>query len=135
MKLTKEERTKLTYEIGDIIEQKCRRCYYNRSADECFSISVCSACPTGEKLRQLGRYFDSGQRDHRGPKKDIPAGLTPEKVRQMNEQGIPDKDISIMFDRSGSYVSKLKQQWQKEGLWKGTTKTWNRRANDEKRNG
>ncbi|MGG0239686.1 hypothetical protein [Bacillus rhizoplanae] len=128
MKLTKEERTKLTYEIGDIIEQKCRRCVYNKSSDESFNVTVCPICPTGEELRRLGRYFDSGQREHRGPKKNIPAGLTPEVVRMMNEQGIPDKNISIMFERSGSYVSKLKRQWQKEGLWVGTTKTWNRKV-------
>lgn len=39
MKLTREERIQLTYQIGDIIEQKCRRCYYNRSDDASFSIS------------------------------------------------------------------------------------------------
>ncbi|MGG0276571.1 hypothetical protein [Bacillus rhizoplanae] len=85
MKLTKEERTKLTYEIGDIIEQKCRRCVYNKSSDESFNVTVCPICLTDEELRRLGRYFDSGQREHRGPKKNIPAGLTPEVVRMMNE--------------------------------------------------
>nr|WP_179863223.1 hypothetical protein [Bacillus pseudomycoides] len=40
MKLTKEERIQITFEIGDIIEQQCRRCYYNRSDDACFSAEV-----------------------------------------------------------------------------------------------
>ncbi|MGG0187246.1 hypothetical protein [Bacillus rhizoplanae] len=128
MKLTKEERTKLTYEIGDIIEQKCRRCVYNKSSEESFNVTVCPTYPTGVELLQLGRYFDSGERNRRGPKKNTPAGLTPEIVRKLNEQGIPDIEISIMFERSGSYVSKLKRQWQKEGLWVGTTKTWNRKV-------
>ncbi len=56
MKLTKEERTKLTYEIGDIIEQECRRCVYNKSSEESFNVTVCPTCPTGVELLQLGRY-------------------------------------------------------------------------------
>ncbi|CAM4391263.1 hypothetical protein BAMA_15505 [Bacillus manliponensis] len=130
MKLTKEERIKLTYEIGDIIEQKCRRCVYNRTDDACFNVSVCPSCPTYKELRQLGRYFDTDSKGRGGRKKDIPEGLTPEKVRQMNEQGIPDKDISFMFDRSISYVSKLKKYWQKQGLWKGTRRTWKGKRHD-----
>ncbi|MBJ8026097.1 hypothetical protein JDS90_32365, partial [Bacillus cereus] len=51
MKLSKEERIQLTYQIGDIIEQKCRRCYYNRSDDASFSINICANCPTGQELR------------------------------------------------------------------------------------
>ena len=64
MKLTREERIQLTYQIGDIIEQK-RRCYYNRSDDASFSINICANCPTGQELRQLGgiliRSRDSAQ--------------------------------------------------------------------------
>jgi transposase len=73
-------------------------------------------------------FMVGGQENRRGPKKNVPAGLTPEVVRKLNEEGIPDKDISIMFDRSISYVSRLKKQWQKEGIWVGTTKTWKRNA-------
>ena len=65
MKLTREERIQLTYQIGDIIEQKCRRCYYNRSDDASFSINICANCPTGQELRQLGRYFDTEPRQRR----------------------------------------------------------------------
>ncbi|HDR7356267.1 TPA: hypothetical protein QCX97_005196 [Bacillus wiedmannii] len=50
MKLKKEERKELTYQIGDIIEQKCRRCNYNRTSNEYFSINECKAWPTGEEL-------------------------------------------------------------------------------------
>ncbi|KAA0766423.1 zinc-finger domain-containing protein [Bacillus sp. SH5-2] len=67
----KVERIQITYEIGDIIEQKCRRCYYNRSEKECFSISVCNNCPTGEELRQLGRYLDTQQKNRGGKRKDV----------------------------------------------------------------
>lgn len=63
MKLTNEERTKLTYKIGDIIEQKCRRCYYNRSSNESFSVNECKVCPTGEMLHQLGRYLDNKDKE------------------------------------------------------------------------
>ena len=66
MKLTREERIQLTYQIGDIIEQKCRRCYYNRSDDASFSINICANCPTGQTLRQLGRYFDTELRSRGG---------------------------------------------------------------------
>ncbi len=124
MKLTKEERKELTYQIGDIIEQKCRRCYYNRSSNESFSVNECKACPTGEELRRLGRYFDTEPRKKGGPKRDIPIGLTPEVVRNLNKQGIPDRDISIMYDRSVTYVGKLKKKWEKEGEWKGPTLMW-----------
>ncbi len=84
MKLTKEERKELTYQIGDIIEQKCRRCYYNRTSNECFSINECKECPTGEELRQLGRYLDTQPRNRGGKRKDIPIGLTPKRVRELN---------------------------------------------------
>ncbi|MFB5555880.1 hypothetical protein ACE41A_13340 [Bacillus cytotoxicus] len=123
MKLTKEERTKLTYEIGDIIEQKCRRCYYNRSDDACFSISVCGNCPTGQELRRLGRYLDPTPKK-RGRQMRTPTGLTPERVRELNLQGIADRTIGIMYDRSPNYVNKLKQRWKKQGLWEGPTNMW-----------
>lgn len=51
----------------------------------------------------------------------IPTGLTPEIVRNMNKQGIPDKEISIMYDRSFTYVGKLKKKWGLEGKWTGPT--------------
>ncbi|MEN1936019.1 hypothetical protein AAIE21_10435 [Paenibacillus sp. 102] len=121
MKLLKEERTKITFEIGDIIEQKCQRCYYNRSVDECFSISVCGDCPTGQELRQLGRYFDTESKERGGKRKNIPIGLTPEWVRELNLQGIADKRIGIMYERSPNYVSKLKKRWKERGQWEGPT--------------
>ena len=86
MKLTKEERTQITYQIGDIIEQKCRRCYYNRSCNESFSVNECKVCPTGETLRQLGRYLDTQPKKNGGPRKRIPVGLTPEIVRGLNQK-------------------------------------------------
>ena len=57
MKLTREERIQLTYQIGDIIEQKCRRCYYNRSDDASFSINICAN--TGQEWLEIRR--DSAQ--------------------------------------------------------------------------
>ncbi|UOX98398.1 hypothetical protein MWG54_12620 [Bacillus cereus] len=121
MKLTKEERKGLTYQIGDIIEQKCRRCYYNRTSNECFSVNECKACPTGEELRQLGKYLDTLPKKNGGPRKRVPIGLTPEIVRGLNQKGIPDKVISIKYDRSFTYVGKLKKKWVREGKWEGTT--------------
>lgn len=121
MKLTKEERKELTFQIGDIIEQKCRRCYYNRTSDECFSINECKACPTGDELRQLGRYFDTQPKKNGGPRMEKSSGLTPEVVRNLNIQGISDKDIGIMYDLSPSYVGKKKKQWKRAGMWKGPT--------------
>ncbi|HFK1705822.1 hypothetical protein AB1I80_10750 [Bacillus paranthracis] len=121
MKLTKEERIQITYQIGDIIEQKCRRCYYNHSCNESFSVNECKVCPTGETLRQLGRYLDTQPKKNGGPRKRIPVGLTPEIVRGLNQKGIPDKEISIMYDRSFTYVGKLKKKWESEGKWKGPT--------------
>ncbi|EOO28911.1 hypothetical protein IIU_05592 [Bacillus cereus VD133] len=132
MKLTREERIQLTYEIGDIIEQKCRRCYYNRTDDENFSVTICANCPTGRALRQLGRYFDSEPR-HRGRKpENIPEGLTPACVRELNGQGIPDKKISLMFQRSPSYVGKLKNRWRKQGLWKEPNRLPKKSRNEKK---
>ncbi|MGX5634507.1 hypothetical protein [Bacillus thuringiensis] len=110
MKLTREERIRLTYQIGDMIEQKCRRCYYNRTDDMNFSITICSKCPTGQELRQLGRYFDTEPRNRGGKQSNVPEGLTPTCVREWNEQGISDKAISRMFHRSPSYVWKLKNK-------------------------
>ncbi|PEN85547.1 hypothetical protein CN553_26655 [Bacillus cereus] len=50
-KLTKVEHIQLTYQISDIIEQKCRRCHYNRTDDTNFRVTVCTNCPTGQELR------------------------------------------------------------------------------------
>ena len=121
MKLTKKERKELTYQIGDIIEQKCRRCFYNRTSNECFSVNECKACQTGDELRQLGRYFDTQLKKNGGPRREASSGLTPEVVRNLNIQGIPDKDISIMYELSLSYVGKKKKQWKRAGIWKGPT--------------
>lgn len=93
MKLTKEERIRLTYQIGDIIEQKCRRCYYNRSDDASFSINICAKCPTGQTLRQLGRYFDTEPRSRGGKTGNMPDGLTPARVRELNDQGFQIKKL------------------------------------------
>lgn len=103
------------------IEQKCRRCYYNCLDDACFSISVCGGCPTGQELRRLGRYLDTYLKDRGGRRKKIPTGLTPERVRELNIQGIADKRIGIMYDRSPNYVSKLKKRWKEQGQWEGPT--------------
>jgi hypothetical protein len=121
MKLTKEERKEITYKVGDIIEQKCRRCYYNRSSNESFSVNECKACPTGDELRRLGRYLDTQPKKNGGPRRETPSVLTPEVVRNLNMQGIPDKDIGIMYDLSPSYVGKKKKHWQRAGIWKGPT--------------
>ncbi|MGR5977498.1 hypothetical protein ACT7DJ_00985 [Bacillus cereus] len=132
MKLTREERIQLTYQIGDIIEQKCRRCYYNRSDDASFSINICVNCPTGQELRQLGRYFDTEPRQRGGKPGNIPDGLTPARVRELNEQGISDQKISNMFQRSSSYVGKLKKRWRKGGVWDGPNQMI-KKASKEKR--
>ncbi|MED2777783.1 hypothetical protein P4276_31585, partial [Bacillus thuringiensis] len=79
-------------------------------------------CPTGQILRQLGRYFDTEPRERGGRSGNIPDGLTPARVRELNDQGIPDKEISIMFERSPSYVGKVKNRWRKQGLWQGTNR-------------
>lgn len=121
MKLKKEERKELTYQIGDIIEQKCRRCNYNRTSNEYFSINECKAWPTGEELSQLGRYFDTQPKKNGGPRRGAPSGLTPEVVRNLNIRGIRDKDIGIMYDLSPSYVGKKKKQWKQAGIWEGPT--------------
>ncbi|ACJ81731.1 hypothetical protein ACQVQT_02070 [Bacillus paranthracis] len=35
----------------------------------------------------------------------------------MNQKEIPDKEISIMYERSFAYVGKLKKKWEREGKW------------------
>ncbi|WP_243870748.1 hypothetical protein [Bacillus albus] len=117
-KTDKRSTKRATYQIGDIIEQKCRRCYYNHTSNECFSINECKTCQTGEELRQLVKYFDT---QPKGPTQEAPNGLTPEVFRNLNIQGIPDKDIGIMYNLSPSYVAKKKKQWKRAGIWKGPT--------------
>ncbi|HHT7156228.1 hypothetical protein P4G69_16105 [Bacillus cereus] len=114
MKLTKEERIRLTYQIGDIIEQKCRRCYYNRSDDASFSINICAKCPTGQTLRQLGRYFDTEPRSRGGKTGNMPDGLTPARVRELNDQGI--------------------HRWRKQGLWQGPNQVPKKSSKRKRRN-
>ncbi|PFT72418.1 hypothetical protein COK81_33330 [Bacillus thuringiensis] len=67
----------------------------------------------------MGRYFDTEPRQRAGKPGNMPDGLTPDRVRELNKQGIPDKEISILFERSPSYVSKLKNKWRKQGVWEG----------------
>ncbi|CDN38400.1 unnamed protein product [Bacillus thuringiensis DB27] len=67
----------------------------------------------------MGRYFDTEPRQRAGKPGNIPDGLTPDRVRELNGQGIPDKEISLMFGRSPSYVGKLKNKWRKQGAWEG----------------
>ncbi|MGR5979712.1 helix-turn-helix domain-containing protein [Bacillus cereus] len=67
----------------------------------------------------MGRYFDTEPRQSGGKPGNILDGLTPARVRELNKQGIPDKEISIMFERSPFYVSKLKNKWRKQGVWEG----------------
>ncbi|KXY32140.1 hypothetical protein AT269_20480 [Bacillus cereus] len=70
----------------------------------------------------MGRYFDTQPKKNGGPRKRVPAGLTPEIVRGLNQQGIPDKDIGIMYDLSPSYIGKKKKQWEQDGIWKDQLK-------------
>ncbi|PFQ19918.1 hypothetical protein COK16_27880 [Bacillus cereus] len=65
----------------------------------------------------MGRYLDTQPKKNGGPRKKIRVGLTPEIVRDLNQQGISDKEISIMYDRSFTYVGK----WESEGKWQGPT--------------
>lgn len=92
-------------------------------------------CPTGEELRWLGRYFDTEPKDRGGKRKKIPNGLTPERVHELNMQGIADKRISIMYDRIPNYISKLKMKWKEQGLWEGPTNIWKlKRSGENARN-
>ncbi|WP_186327142.1 hypothetical protein [Bacillus cereus] len=60
----------------------------------------------------MGRYFDTQLKKN---------GLTPKVFRNLNIQGIPDKDTGIMYDLSPLYVGKKKKQWKQAGIWKGPT--------------
>ena len=52
----------------------------------------------------MGRYLDTQPKKNSGPRIEKSSGLTPEVVRNLNIQGIPDKD----YDPSPSYVGKRK---------------------------
>ncbi|PYE87783.1 hypothetical protein ATL10_10627 [Bacillus sp. 196mf] len=80
----------------------------------------------------MGRYFDTEPRQRAGKPGNIPDGLTLARVRELNDQGIPDKEISIMFERSPSYVGKVKNRWRKQGLWQGPNQVA-KKASKEKR--
>ncbi len=56
-----------------------------------------------------------------GPRIEKSSGLTPEVVKNLNIQGIPDKDIGIMYDPNPSYVGKKKKHWKRVGIWQGPT--------------
>ncbi|MEI3893124.1 MULTISPECIES: hypothetical protein [unclassified Bacillus (in: firmicutes)] len=56
----------------------------------------------------MSRYLDTQSKKTDELRKGAPSGLTPEVVRKFNRQGIPDKDIDIMYDLSPSYVGKRK---------------------------
>ncbi|MEH7464152.1 hypothetical protein V7166_19320 [Bacillus thuringiensis] len=56
----------------------------------------------------MGRYFDFDQREHRGPKKDISAGLTPEVVRKMNEQGLNDSKAEEIASELDTTIDEVK---------------------------
>ena len=64
----------------------------------------------------MGRYLDTQPKKNSGPRIEKSSGLTPEVVRNLNIQGIPDKD----YDPSPSYVGKRKH-WKRVGIWKGPT--------------
>ena len=40
-------------------------------------------------------------------------------MRELNDQGIPDKEISLMFERSPSYIGKVKIDGESKGCGKG----------------
>ena len=64
--------------------------------------------------------MDTQPKKNSGPRIEKSSGLTPEVVRNLNIQGIPDKDIGIMYNLSPSYVGKRKQ-WKRVRIWKGPT--------------
>ncbi|WP_247603390.1 hypothetical protein [Bacillus cereus] len=65
--------------------------------------------------------MDTQPKKNSGPRIEKSSGLTPEVVRNLDIQGIPDKDIGIMYDLSPSYVGKNQKQWKRAGIWKGPT--------------
>ncbi|ARP60883.1 hypothetical protein BK764_26240 [Bacillus thuringiensis serovar israelensis] len=82
----------------------------------------------------MGRYFDTEPRSRGGKTGNMPDGLTPARVRELNDQGIPDKEISIMFERSPSYVGKVKNRWRKQGLWQGPNQVPKKSSKRKRRN-
>lgn len=65
--------------------------------------------------------MDTQPKKKSGPRVEKWSSLTPEVVRNLNIQGIPDKDIGIMYDPSSSYVGKKKKHWKRVGIWKDPT--------------
>ena len=64
----------------------------------------------------MGRYLDTQPKKNSGPRIEKSSGLTPEVVRNLNIQGIPDKD----YDPSPR-MSEKEKHWKRVGIWKGPT--------------
>ncbi|BCC29742.1 hypothetical protein BCM0100_2468 [Bacillus cereus] len=59
--------------------------------------------------------MDTQLKKNSGPRIEKSSGLTPGVVRNLNIQGIPDKDIGIMYDPSPSYVGKKEKTLETSG--------------------
>ncbi|MCQ6331853.1 hypothetical protein NPM18_33740, partial [Bacillus cereus] len=64
--------------------------------------------------------------------RNFPGGFTPASVREINEQGIPDTEISHMFGRSPSYGGKLKNKWRKQGVCEGPNHVAKKASKDKR---
>ncbi len=95
---------------GDIIAQKCRRCYYNRSDDASFSINICANCPTGSgSYGQLGAVILIRAETAPQGNLEYSGWIDASRVRELNDQGIPDKEISLSVNEVHPNIGKVKK--------------------------
>ncbi len=107
--MDKKERLKITLQIGDLIEKKCRTCEFNgknRTTKECVP------CPTGKELKRLGNLLETKKNEPKEEKevKKI-REISKEEIETLKEQGKSDPEVMEILGISHVKLNELKQKY------------------------
>lgn len=108
--MDKQERKRIVYRIGDLIEQKCQGCEHNGGQKDTTKSYCHTHCSVGKELLALGKRLDEGGNN-------VPTvterkkKLTLELYQELKAKGMLDKEIAKHVKCTPTYVSNLKNEW------------------------
>ena len=106
--MDKKERIKTINRIGDIIENVCKKCEYNKSNSD-----ICrTECNTGAELLELGNRLDPHKEKSKKITKDVERmKVTKENYTQLKAEGKTDKQVMNYFNIDHNKFYRLKNDW------------------------
>jgi len=110
MRISREERIAITYQIEDILERSCRICPYNAVDGKARDYEHCDPCEHYKSLRELGNKLDPDRENRKEFGKDAPiqkVKMTVEEYRMYSAQ-YKDKEIAALIGVKPHHLTRWK---------------------------